>query len=200
MTEIPDELRELHHRLRTVHFRPRPSLEPEVLNRLQSRDAPGGSPSQWGSRRRLAIAAVTLLTAAAAMSFWWVSAAPVVTVDRCCFDLDGGGKDDDGVLVLAERDSRVHRLRVYEDLDGSATFSPGDIVRLDRGEKPAIHGAEGPRTVTTRRCCVDLDGGGPEDDGLLIMAAPPDQVLMAAIYETGSKAAGSMYRNSWVLR
>lgn len=199
MTEIPEELRQLHHRLRTVHFRPRPSLEPEVLNRLQRRDTPRGSPSRW-SGRHLAFAAVALLTAAAATSFWLMSAAPVVTVDRCCFDLDGGGKDDDGVLVLAERDSRVHRLRVYEDLDGSASFSPGDIVRLDRGEKPAIHGAEGAGMVTTRRCCVDLDGGGPEDDGLLIVAAPPDQVLMAAIYETGSKAAGSMYRDSWLLR
>jgi hypothetical protein len=199
MTEIPDELRELHHRLRSVHFRPRASLEPEVLKRLQNRDTPRGSPSRW-SRRHLAMAAAAFLTAATAISYWLVSSRAVVTVDRCCYDLDGGGKADDGVLVLAERDDRVHRLRVYEDLDGSATFTPADVVRLDRGEKPAIHGAGVAGIVTTRRCCVDLDGGGPQDDGLLIMAAPPDQVLMAAIYETGSTVAGSRHQDGWLLR
>jgi hypothetical protein len=199
MTQMPDELGELHRRLQAVHFRPRPSLEPELLNRLRLGDAPRGSPSRW-TRRNLVSAAVAVLAAATAMSFWFVSRGAVVTVDRCCYDLDGGGKADDGVLVLAERDSKVHRLRVYEDLDGSATFSPGDIVRLDRGEKPAIHGVQLEGIVTTRRCCVDLDGGGPQDDGLLVMGAPPDQVFMAAIYETGSNADGSLYQDGWLLR
>ena len=37
--------------------------------------------------------------------------------------------------------------------------------------------------VTTRHCCIDLDGGGPSDDALLVIGVPPDRVVMAAIYE-----------------
>jgi hypothetical protein len=122
-----------------------------------------------------------------------------VTVDRCCYDLDGGGEADDGVLVLAERDDRVHRLRIYEDLDGTRSFTAGDLVRLDRGGKPAILSAGGEAVITTKRCCLDFDGGGPDDDGLLVIGVPPDRVLMAAIYETGARA-GSRSSEGWLLR
>jgi hypothetical protein len=106
---------------------------------------------------------------------------------------------DDGVLVLAERNSKILRLRVYEDMDGSATYSAGDIVRLDRGDRPALHGTRVDGMVTIRRCCVDLDGGGPQDDGLLVIGAPPDRVIMAAIYETG-KNADPLHEGRWLLR
>jgi hypothetical protein len=122
-----------------------------------------------------------------------------VSIDRCCYDLDGGGNADDGVLVLAERDDRVHRLRIYEDLDGSGSYTASDLVRLDRGGKPSILSAGGDEVITTKRCCLDFDGGGPDDDGLLVIGVPPDRVLMAAIYETGGKAdAGSSA--GWLLR
>ena len=35
-----------------------------------------------------------------------------VTVDRCCFDFDGGGPTDDGVLVVARRGEEVRRIAV----------------------------------------------------------------------------------------
>jgi hypothetical protein len=104
-------------------------------------------------------------------------------VDRCCFDLDGGGELDDGVLVVAERDARVHRLRVYEDRDRSQHFSSGDVIRLDRGGTLAMPDDAANPLVTTRHCCIDLDGGGHSDDALLVIGVPPDRVVMAAIYE-----------------
>jgi hypothetical protein len=106
-----------------------------------------------------------------------------VTVDRCCFDLDGGGDADDGVRIVAERDAAVHRLQVYEDRDGSRGLSAGDLMRLDRGGAPAMRADLPDQLVTIRRCCVDLDGGGPPDDALLVIGVPPDRVVMAAIYE-----------------
>jgi hypothetical protein len=147
----------------------------------------------------LATAAVAVLAAGVALAlanFGSFSSTHAVTVDRCCYDLDGGGDADDGVLILAERDSRVHRLRVYEDADGSDSFTPGDIVRLDRAGEPAMHGLAGEGIATIERCCLDFDGGGPDDDGLLVIGVPPDRVLMAAIYETGAEPRN----NRWLLR
>jgi len=106
-----------------------------------------------------------------------------VLVDRCCYDFDGGGDADDGIILLAERDAAVERLRIYEDLDQSHTFTSADLVRLDRGPRPSIEDNPAPALVTTRHCCLDFDGGGPSDDALVVMGVPPDRVIMAAIYE-----------------
>ena len=202
MSEMPDELRDLDEKLRAVRFRPTGSLEPELLGRLRRGDPPRGRDLiSWP--RHLAIAAAALLTAGAALAFAGFIPLPgttVVTVDRCCYDLDGGGPADDGVLVLAQPDSKVHRLRVYEDTDGSRSYTAGDLVRLDRGEKPAILSTGGDGIVTTERCCLDFDGGGPDDDGLLVIGVPPNRVLMAAIYETGPKAGPRNAADGWVLR
>ncbi len=198
MTELPDNLRELHRKLRSVSFTPRASFGPELLGRMGRGEHPRpASPSRH--RRNLTAAAVAILGVATAVAMARMVpglAADTVTVDRCCYDLDGGGEADDGVLILAQRDDRVHRLRVYEDLDGSRSYTSGDIVRLDRGERPAILSAGGEEVVTIKRCCLDFDGGGPEDDGLLVIGVPPDRVLMAAIYETGGKAR----TERWLLR
>jgi hypothetical protein len=152
----------------------------------------------------LTTAAVALLTAGVALAlanFGSLTGATAATVDRCCYDLDGGGDADDGVLILTQRNAQVHRLRVYEDLDGSRSYTPGDLVRLDRGAKPAVHGLAGEGIVTTEQCCVDFDGGGPDDDGLLVIGVPPDRVLMAAIYETGGDATSRGSRPAgWPLR
>jgi hypothetical protein len=106
-----------------------------------------------------------------------------VTVDRCCYDLDGGGAADDGVRIVARRDADVRRLMVYEDTDGSGGLTAADVVRLERGGEPAL-AAAGVEGLTTReRCCLDFDGGGREDDGLLLLGVPPDRIVMAAIFE-----------------
>ncbi len=203
MTERPDGLRGIDQKLRSVRFVPRASFGPELRGRLRRGEQPsGGGHRSLG--RQLATAAVVVLTAGGALalaSFGTLAHIGAVTVDRCCYDLDGGGDADDGVLILTKRDDRLHRLRVYEDLDGSRSFTHTDIVRLDRGAEPAVHGLASQGMVTIERCCLDFDGGGPADDGLLVIGVPPDRVLMAAIYETGpgtgsrsSRAAG------WPLR
>ena len=178
---MPPELEEMDRALRGVSFRPRASLGPEVLGRLRRGErSKGAVPPR---RRRAALAAVAaalMLVAGAALALRTPGS---VVVDRCCYDLDGGGEADDGVVVFAERDAKVHQLRIYEDLDGSGSFTAGDLVRLDRGESPAMHGASAAGLVTFEHCCLDFDGGGPADDGLLVIGVPPDRVVMAAIYE-----------------
>lgn len=190
MKEIPEDLQDVDRKLRSVRFGPRASFGPELLGRLRRGDPPGGR-GRADFRRHLATAAVVVLLAGGALALATSGShtgTNAVTVDRCCYDLDGGSDADDGVLILAESGDEVQRLRVYEDLDGSQSFTPADLVRLDRGGKPAVHGLAGQGVVTIERCCLDFDGGGPDDDGLLVIGVPPDRVLMAAIYETGGDA------------
>ena len=175
------ELRELDRRLRGIAFAPRASLGPEILGRVRRGEPPAGAGPR--RRRRQALATITAALLAATAGAILLRATGSVTVDRCCYDLDGGGDADDGVLVLAERDARVHHLRIYEDIDRSRSFTESDLVRLDRAASPAMHRAATGGLVTIEHCCVDFDGGGPADDGLVIIGVPPDRVVMAAIYE-----------------
>jgi hypothetical protein len=178
---MPRELEEVDRALRGIGFRPRASLGPEVLGRLRRGErSKGAVPPR---RRRPALAAVAAALILAAGAALVLRAPGSVVVDRCCYDLDGGGDADDGVIVLAERDAKVHQLRIYEDLDGSGSFTSGDLVRLDRGGSPAMHEAAVKGLVTIEHCCLDFDGGGPSDDGLLVLGVPPDRVVMAAIYQ-----------------
>jgi hypothetical protein len=121
------------------------------------------------------------LAAAAAIAF--VLSEGPVTIDRCCFDLDGGGKPDDGVQVVAERDGKVYRLSIYEDRDRSGGHTSLDIIRLDRSGRPPREEAAPAGLTTIRHCCQDLDGGGAPDDGVVVSGWPPDRILTAAIYE-----------------
>ncbi|HEU4474671.1 MAG TPA: hypothetical protein VFR72_07525 [Gemmatimonadales bacterium] len=179
--DIPPELAEIDRDLRGVRFQPRTSLGPEVLGRLRRGErSKGAVPPR---RRRPALAALAAVLVAAAGTALALRGSGTVVVDRCCYDLDGGGETDDGVVVFAERDAKVHQLRVYEDLDGSASFTAGDLVRLERGGTPSMQEASAAGLVTIEHCCLDFDGGGPADDGLLILGVPPDRVVMAAIYE-----------------
>lgn len=195
MTEdfrIPAELEAIDRALRGVGFRPRSSLGPEVLGRLRRGERSNGAvPSPPRRPAFLAVAAALMLVAGAVLA---LRAPGSVVVDRCCYDLDGGAEADDGVIVFAERDAKVHQLRIYEDLDGSGSFSAGDLVRLDRGGSPAMHEASATGLVTIEHCCLDFDGGGPADDGLIVIGVPPDRVVMAAIYErptgAGDQPAG----------
>jgi hypothetical protein len=175
------ELRDLDRRLRGISFAPRASLGPEILGRLRRGERARGT-GPTSRRRRLLAAIAAALIAATGVALALHSPASV-TVDRCCYDLDGGGGADDGVVVLAERDARVHQLRIYEDLDRSGTFTEGDLIRLDRGASPAMHRAATEGLMTIEHCCLDFDGGGPADDGLVVIGVPPDRVVMAAIYE-----------------
>ena len=182
MSQLPHDLRDLDRALRAVRFEPRASLGPEIAGRAGRGESPRARPRR--GRRGLA-AAVALAAGLAAV---WIGL-PVlrrgspVTVDRCCYDLDGGGAADDGIRVVAHRDAEVQRLWIYEDRDRSGGLTPGDVVRLERGGAPALAETGTGGLVTREHCCVDFDGGGPADDGLLIIGVPPDRVLMAAIYE-----------------
>jgi hypothetical protein len=175
------ELRELDRRLRGIAFAPRASLGPEILGRLRRGEHAGAAAPT--SRRRQLFAAVAAAMVAVTGVALTLRAPNSVRVDRCCYDLDGGGDADDGVVVLAEADARVHQLRIYEDLDRSRTFTEGDLIRLDRGASPAMHRAATEGLMTIEHCCLDFDGGGPADDGLVVIGVPPDRVVMAAIYE-----------------
>jgi len=179
--ELPPDLAELDRELGSVRFEPRSSLGPEILGRVRR----GESPLEVPRPRNLhgLAAGLAALLALALGAGVLVHSDSTVLVDRCCYDLDGGGEADDGVILLAERDAAVERLRIYEDLDRSRSFSSGDLVRLDRGPQPAIEDDLAPTLVTTRHCCLDFDGGGPADDALLVIGVPPDRVMMAAIYE-----------------
>jgi hypothetical protein len=181
--DLPPELEPLDQRLSEIRFQPRASLGPEIQGRLRRGDVPRGQGRpRWSPGPRVLAGLAASLVLAAGLALHLRPTAPVV-VDRCCYDLDGGGLEDDGVLIVAERDARVHRLQVYEDRDGSHRSSPGDVIRLDRGADPAMGPDAAEGLVTTRHCCIDLDGGGPSDDALLVIGVPPDRVVMAAIYE-----------------
>jgi hypothetical protein len=180
VTGPPDHLRGLDRALEGIRFEPRASLGPEIARRARDPGPAGHQPRRF---RMAAFAAAAAAAAAFALSPGIRRGAGPVTVDRCCYDLDGGGEADDGVLIEAIRDDRVRRLRLYEDRDRSRSYSTGDLLRLDRGPVPAVHGSGDSGLVTIERCCVDLDGGGPSDDGLLVIGVPPDRVVMAAIYE-----------------
>jgi hypothetical protein len=186
---IPPELEEVDRALRGVGFRPRASLGPEVLGRLRAGERSKDAEPPRHRRPALAAAAVALamVTGAALL----LREPRAMAVDRCCYDLDGGGDADDGVVVFAEPDATVHRLRIYEDLDRSRGFTAGDLVRLERRGRPAMREAAVAGLVTTEHCCVDFDGGGPADDGLLVLGVPPDRVVMAAIYERPAGAEDS---------
>jgi hypothetical protein len=178
---LPPELEQLDRDLRRIQFHPRASLGPEVLGRLRRGERSKGAVPPRRRHPALAALAATLTLAAGVALVLWTPG--TVTVDRCCYDLDGGGDADDGVVVFAERDARVHQLRIYEDLDRSGSFTGADLVRLDRGASPAMHEAAAEGLVTIEHCCLDFDGGGPADDGLVVLGVPPDRVIMAAIYE-----------------
>lgn len=174
----PDELRELDQALRGIRFRPRESLGAEIAARARGAEVSEVRPSSIPRRLPLIAACLAGLVVAG-----WVGwTLTLVTVDRCCYDLDGGSDRDDGVLVLARRNEEIRRLAVYEDRDGSRSYSAGDVLRFSRGPVPTVLEATGD-LVTTNHCCRDFDGGGPDDDGLLVVGVPPDRVMMVALYE-----------------
>jgi putative zinc finger protein len=50
--------------------------------------------------------------------------------DVCCFNLDGGGRRDDGMLTVSRADQVVDCVVLYEDRAGKRAFSPHDPLRF----------------------------------------------------------------------
>jgi hypothetical protein len=178
----PDGIDDLDRRLRAIRFEPRASLGGEIAGRARRGESPL-PPARPPSRRLIGAGVLAAGIALAMLLLPAVLRRPDVTVDRCCYDLDGGGTADDGVHIVARRDADVRQLLVYEDTDGSHTLSRADIVRLERGRTPALAAAGIHGLTTLERCCLDFDGGGRDDDGLLLLGVPPERVVMAAIFE-----------------
>jgi hypothetical protein len=183
VSDLPDDLRDLDRRLAAVRFEPPVSLGAELAGRARRGEPPRDAAPR--RTRRLVMATALLAAGLAAVAFGLpaLGQRPEVTVDRCCYDLDGGGAADDGVRIVARRDADVRHLTVYEDADGSGGLTPADVVRFDRGGQPALAEAGVQGLTTLERCCLDFDGGGRADDGLLVLGVPPDRVVMAAIFE-----------------
>ena len=176
---------ELERRLEALKFEPRESLGPEIWGRVRRGER---SLSDVRPRRRFLALGAGLAAALVACGVFLADlylAEDQLVVDSCCSNLDGGTEGDDGAVIYLRRDGSVRRLDIYEDRDGSGSFTMGDIVRLTRGSSPSLAESQTGPVTTTRHCCVDLDREGPPDDGILVLSRPGETVLMAAIYETG---------------
>lgn len=178
---------DLERLLEAVEFEPRASLGPEILGRWKRGEITrSAGPGRRARIRGFAAAAVLVLGS------WLLLWPPALTVDRCCQDLDGGGEQDDGLLIKARGGTSVERLAIYEDLDGSRSYTAGDRLRFERGDRPAVLLPVAVGTRTTEFCCLDYDGGGPDDDALIVVGQPPDRITMAAIYEHRGARAGTL--------
>ena len=175
--------RDLDALLGQIQFRPRASLEGEVAGRWARGDRPTPNPTPVTSKLIWLGLMLLLLGAVLYLVQSEFGLTQVRTVDRCCEDFDGGGDRDDGMLVMSRRGSDVQRLAIYEDLDGSRSYSAGDVLRFDRSGRPSLQQPFTAGMRTFELCCRDYDGGGPADDAVVIMALPPDRIAMAAIYE-----------------
>jgi hypothetical protein len=185
MSELPDDLRDLDRMLQGVRFQPRASLGAEIAGRFARGDRPTPRGPRFTRSQRMGGVGGMLVLALAAC--WLIVVQPLsqLTVDHCCQDLDGGGDADDGVQVISHKGTDVRYLTVYEDLDHSGSFTPGDRVRYTRDAGPVLNGPIHPNARTVELCCLDYDGGGPADDALMIVNFPPDRITMAAIIERG---------------
>lgn len=182
MTTPPEDLRDLERRLQGVQFEPRASLGAEILGRARQGDT--GAGGRLPFRFRGLAAAIALVgVGLSVVGLVALRSSELASVDQCCQDFDGGGDADDGLLVVTRKGSEVKRLAIYEDRDGSRSFTPSDIIRFARTGGPMLNAHLLPGATTTEFCCLDYDGGGPDDDALLVVGVPPDRIAMAAIYE-----------------
>ncbi len=182
-----EELRRLDALLRAVEFQPRASLGAEVSGRLRHPLPEAPEPVSRVARLRRVLG----LTGVGALLLWGLSwsmgrhPSGPAAVDRCCQDLDGGGDADDGLVIVPAAGKTVDRLAIYEDRDGSHSFTAGDSLRFERRGAPTMVGALGAGPMTREYCCLDYDGEGESDDALLVVGLPPNQISLAAIYERG---------------
>ncbi len=189
--ERDPRIHELDRALRGVRFEPRASLGAEIAGRW--RRGEGQGPSRTGRPRRIlglsAVLAAIGVSGGLALRFF--SQAPRVVIDHCCEDFDLGGEPDDGLLVVAGPHEQVERLAIYEDRDGSRSFTGPDAIRFDRRSHPVVQWRHLADVHTAEYCCLDYDGGGEADDALVVVARPPDQIALAVIYEQDPSAAAA---------
>lgn len=196
----PADLAALDAVLRSVRVEPRASLGPEIAGRV-ARGERARAVGHGGTLvRRLAGAGIALALVVTGLVRWGYAPpldafAATVTVDRCCADLDGGGKADDGVLVETVAKHRVRRIMVYEEQDTDRAWSPGESVRFLRRGAPAMRDVQTSDPLVTREfCCTDLDGGDDLDDGLLVMTSPTGDVFLAALFDRPGSSVHNLLR------
>jgi hypothetical protein len=79
--------------------------------------------------------------------------------DICCWDLDGGGRSDDGVMTLSSAGELLDCVVLYDDVDRSRSFTDGDAVRyISRPESCAPLAELAPRSVRAGRLAVLVGG------------------------------------------
>ena len=149
--------RDLDALLGRIQFRPRASLGGEVAGRWARGDRP--TPNLTPVMSKLVWLGLMLLLLGAVLYLVQseFGLAQVRTVDRCCEDFDGGGDRDDGMLVVSRRGSEVQRLAIYEDLDGSRSYTSGDALRFDRSGRPSLQ----QRTRYARNPCSSAAAWAP---------------------------------------
>ncbi|MEO8031654.1 MAG: hypothetical protein ABJC74_00110 [Gemmatimonadota bacterium] len=179
-----DPIEDIDRLLRSVRFSPRASLGPELWGALPQGGSLRGGPatSSWS----IAVMLAATLLLGAIITVFWQAVLPqirVSTIDRCCFDLDGGGDADDGIAVTTRAGENVRRLTIYEDRDHSGTLTAADTIRFTRGKDPIVTPVLSAGLGVKKICCLDYDGGGKSDDGLLIIGTAPDKIAAAAIFE-----------------
>lgn len=177
--QTPDHLKKLERLLRLARFNPRASFQAELLGRVRRGEKPAGSRRASFSPGRMA---AVLAGLAAVFGFILLQPGSQITVDRCCFDLDGGGTADDGARISGLQRGPFH-ISVYEDRDGSGDLTAPDIVRFERTGTPELALLASPGIARIQHCCQDFDGEGPADDGIFVLVTPPDRVHTAAIYQ-----------------
>jgi hypothetical protein len=178
--QTSEDLKKLERLLRLARFHPRESFQAELLGRVRRGEKPAGyrRPSLFSGR----IAAL-LAGLAAILGLILLQPDGRITVDRCCFDLDGGGIADDGARISGVGQGGPFQISVYEDRDGSGDLTPSDIVRFERTGTPELAQLTSPGIAKIQHCCQDFDGEGPADDGIFVLVTPPDRVHSAAIYQ-----------------
>ena len=93
----------------------------------------GRATQRRGRDVRLPLAGAVLV--AAALLLYLVPSASVAVTgppgvkDVCCWDLDGGGRGDDGVFTRVRDGEVVECAIVYDDMDASHSLTPADVVR-----------------------------------------------------------------------
>lgn len=128
--------------------------------------------------------------------------------DACCWNLDGGGPGDDGVVAVTLAGERVVALALYEDSNGSGSLSTQDPIRYGslqavpattwQGRAEASESPSRDEEIVRDFCCADYDGGGRADDGVLTWSRADELVERVTLYEDedGSRSfsAGDLLR------
>lgn len=79
--------------------------------------------------------------------------------DICCWDLDGGGRSDDGVMTLSSAGELLDCVVLYDDVDRSRSFTDGDAVRyISRPESCAPLAELAPRSARAARLAMFVGG------------------------------------------